>query len=83
MTIRIAIAGARGRMGTAAVKALMDVEEMEVVAALDYKGEGLFIHGESLTDDASGIPLYTSFDLLANETKPDILLELTTPDTVL
>ena len=52
MTIRIAIAGARGRMGTAAVKALMNVEDMEVVAALDYKGEGLFIHGEILTDDA-------------------------------
>ena len=30
----------------------------------------------------SGIPVYTSFDLLANETKPDILLELTTPETV-
>ena len=65
MTIRIAIAGARGRMGTAAVKALMDIEDMEVVAALDYKGEGLFLHGESLTDDVSGIPVYTSFDLLS------------------
>jgi 4-hydroxy-tetrahydrodipicolinate reductase len=82
MTIRIAIAGARGRMGTAAVKALMDIEDIEVVAALDYKGEGLFVHGDRLTDDNSGIPAYTSFDLLANETKPDILLELTTPDTV-
>ena len=82
MTIRIAIAGARGRMGTAAVKALMNVEDMEVVAALDYKGEGLFIHGENITEDASGIPVYTSFDLLASETKPDILLELSTPETV-
>ena len=82
MTIRIAIAGARGRMGTSAVKALKEVKDMEIVAALDYKGEGLFIHEENLSDDANGIPVYTSFDRLVAGTKPDVLLELSTPSTV-
>ena len=44
MTIKVAIAGARGRMGSAAVEAIMETEGMEIVAALDYKNEGLFLH---------------------------------------
>ena len=53
MTIKIAIAGARGRMGTAAVKALIEAMNMEVVAALDYKYEGLLYPWRSnVTDDA-------------------------------
>ena len=40
MTIKVAIAGARGRMGSAAVKAIIKATNMEVVAALDYKYDG-------------------------------------------
>jgi 4-hydroxy-tetrahydrodipicolinate reductase len=82
MTIRVAIAGARGRMGTAAVKAIQEVEDIEVVAALDYKYEGLYIQDTKVTDVKGGIPIYSSLTLLASETKPDVLLDLTDPDAV-
>ena len=61
MTIKVAIAGARGRMGTAAVQAIMESKDMEVVAALDYKYEGIIYHKTKVNEDASGIPFYTSF----------------------
>ena len=82
MTIRVAIAGARGRMGIAAVKAITDAGDMEIVAALDHKHDGSFLHGTEVNDERGGIPIYTSFELLESETKPDVLLELTNPDAV-
>lgn len=82
MTIKVAIAGARGRMGTAAVKAIKNATDMEIVAALDYKYEGLFLHDKEVNDDYTGIPIFTSFNLLANEVKPDVLLDLTGPEAV-
>ena len=41
MTIKVAIAGARGRIGKRGVKAIVKATNMEMVAALDYKYEGL------------------------------------------
>lgn len=80
--IKVVIAGARGRMGTAAVEAIPKVEGMKIVAALDYKYEGLFLHGDQVSEDQNGIPIYTSFDLLVKETNPDVLLDLTNPEVV-
>jgi len=82
MTIKIAIAGARGRMGTAAVEAILKEDEMEIVGALDYKYEGQFIHGNQVNNDHSGIRIYTSFEHLAKDAKPDVLLDLTNPNAV-
>lgn len=82
MKIKVAIAGARGRMGTAAVEAILKVENMEIVAVLDYKYEGQFLHGNQVNNDHSGIPIYTSFERLAKYAKPDVLLDLTKPDVV-
>lgn len=82
MTIKVAIAGARGRMGLEAVKAIQKTADIEVVAVLDYKNEGLFLYEGEVQNDGEGIPIYTSFDLLVGETTPDVLLDLTTPDAV-
>ncbi len=40
MTIRVAIAGCRGKMGKEAVNTVVNQEGMELVAALDYKHVG-------------------------------------------
>lgn len=80
--IKVAIAGARGRMGTAAVKAISEATDMEIVAALDYKYDGLFIQGEEVSEDDSGIPIFTSFDSLVEKENPAILLDLTAPEAV-
>lgn len=82
MTIKVAIAGARGRMGVEAVKAVQKAADMEVVAILDYKNDGLFLHEEQVNHAGEGTPIYTSFDELINQTAPDVLLDLTTPDVV-
>lgn len=82
MTVKVAIAGARGRMGTAAVEAIMKAEGMEIVAALDYKNEGLFLHDNKVNEHQVGIPIYTSFEQLVKNTGPDVLLDLTNPEAV-
>ena len=82
MTIKVAIAGARGRMGSAAVEAIMETEGMEIVAVLDYKNEGLFLHENKVNEHQVGIPIFTCFEQLADNTMPDVLLDLTEPDAV-
>lgn len=80
--IKVAIAGARGRMGSAAVEAILNAEDMELVAALDYKYEGLYLHDGQVNEDQVGIPIYTSFEQLVDDKAPDVLLDLTGPDAV-
>ena len=82
MTTKIAIAGARGRMGSAAVKAIGKAMNMEVIAALDYKYDGYYIQEGTVTNEPGGIPIYTSLESLAAAAKPDVLLDLTDPDAV-
>ncbi|AOV08051.1 4-hydroxy-tetrahydrodipicolinate reductase [Sporosarcina ureilytica] len=82
MTIKIVLAGARGRMGSAAIEAINKIEDMEIVAALDYKNDGLFLHENKVHDTEIGIPIFTSFDRLIKHVQPDVLLDLTTPDVV-
>ncbi|WP_305792087.1 4-hydroxy-tetrahydrodipicolinate reductase [Sporosarcina sp. Te-1] len=82
MTIKVAIAGARGRMGTTARKAIEEAMDAEVVAALDYKYAGKFINGSMIEEGPIGIPIYTSLAELAKEVKPDVLLDVTDPDAV-
>ena len=72
MIIKVAIAGARGRMGIAAVKAIAEAEDMKIVAVLDHKFNGLFLHGNEVNENEGGVPIYTSFELLESETKPDV-----------
>lgn len=82
MTIKVAIAGARGRLGSAALKSIMNAPNMEVVAALDYKYEGQYLHVTEVNDVPGGIPIYTSLENLAAVNKPDVLLDVTDPDAV-
>lgn len=81
-TIKVAIAGARGRMGTAAIRAIEGAADTEVVAALDYKHEGQFLHNGTITDEDAGIPIYTSLQALHAAHHPDVLLDVTDPDAV-
>jgi len=60
--IRVAIAGARGRMGTEAVKAVSGAEDMVLVATLT--------RDDNITETLKSA-------------KPDVLVELTTPESVM
>lgn len=82
MTIKVVIAGARGRMGGTAIIAGTEATDIEIVAALDYKHDGQYVHNETVSDDKDGIPIYTSLEALYAAHKPDLLLDVTGPDAV-
>lgn len=82
MMIKVAIAGARGRLGSAALQAIIAAPDMDVVAALDYKYDGLYLHNSMITEESEGVPIYTSLAQLAADTQPDVLLDVTDPDAV-
>ncbi|TWT07639.1 4-hydroxy-tetrahydrodipicolinate reductase [Planococcus sp. CPCC 101016] len=82
MTIRVAIAGARGKMGTEAVHTVMNNSEMELVAVLDYKEVGNTLAETNLFPASYTAPIYIDLEKLHSETKPDVLVDLTTPEFV-
>ncbi|MET0960678.1 MAG: 4-hydroxy-tetrahydrodipicolinate reductase [Psychrobacillus psychrotolerans] len=74
MVIKVAVAGPRGKMGREAVATVIKNENFLLVAVLDYKQET-----ECLGDN---IPIFTSLNLLIEQTKPDVLVDLTIPSAV-
>lgn len=82
MTIRVAIAGPRGKMGQEAVHTMMNHEEMELVAVLDYKEIGATLADTNLFPDSYTIPVYTDMEKMHEDTKPDVLVDLTSPEAV-
>lgn len=74
MVIKVAVAGPRGKMGREAVATVIKNEKFLLVAVLDYKQET-----ECLGDN---IPIFTSLELLIEQTEPDVLVDLTIPSAV-
>ena len=82
MTIKVAIAGARGKMGMEAVHTIINNDGMELVAALDYKDVGTTLAALDEFPKQYEVPIYTNFPELVRETKPDVLVDLTNPHFV-
>ncbi|RDI43011.1 4-hydroxy-tetrahydrodipicolinate reductase [Falsibacillus pallidus] len=77
-TIKVAIAGPRGRMGKEAVALASNEESFELVSALDHKNEGKNLSDLGFTDvDAT---VFTDIEQCLIESKPDVLIDLTTPE---
>jgi 4-hydroxy-tetrahydrodipicolinate reductase len=78
-TIRIVIAGPRGRMGREAVSLVQKTDHFQLAAVIDRKNDG-----GNLADveGFSGIhtPIYTDAARCFEEIKPDVLIDLTTPE---
>ena len=77
-TIKIAIAGPRGRMGSEAVKLVEDTAHFELVGAIDrtYNREKL---SDVMTSSSDAV-IYTDITECFSETSPDVLIDLTTPE---
>ncbi|PLT35258.1 4-hydroxy-tetrahydrodipicolinate reductase [Bacillus sp. V5-8f] len=78
-TIKIIIAGPRGRMGREAVKMVQETEGYRLVAALDKK------HGGMNMNDIEGFhgidaPVYSDPEKCFSDVKADVLIDLTTPE---
>lgn len=76
--IKVVVAGPRGRMGTEAVKLVMNTEEYELVGALDYKNNGLKL--SDIGFPSADTPIFTEIEECFNTVKPDVLIDLTTPE---
>jgi 4-hydroxy-tetrahydrodipicolinate reductase len=77
-TIRIIIAGPRGRMGQEAVKLVERTPHFELVGAIDHT-----YNQKKLSEVLSGAPdvtIYTEIEQCFSETAPDVLIDLTTPE---
>lgn len=82
MTIRVAIAGARGKMGQEAVHTIMADPDMELVSVLDYKEIGNTLAETDLFPALYTVPVFTNMEKLHKETQADVLVDLTSPESV-
>lgn len=82
MTIRVAIAGCRGKMGKEAVKTVVNQEGLELVAALDYKLVGESLAELEMFPPDLNVPIYLNLNQLIEDTNPDVLIDLTSPQAV-
>ncbi|UOF89698.1 4-hydroxy-tetrahydrodipicolinate reductase [Fodinisporobacter ferrooxydans] len=79
--IRVAIAGAKGRMGREFVKTVLGTEDLELAGAIDRTLSGVDV-GEVIGIGATGTSFTTDLERLIAEQSPDVLVDLTTPQVV-
>ncbi|WP_163100977.1 4-hydroxy-tetrahydrodipicolinate reductase [Peribacillus alkalitolerans] len=79
-SIKIVIAGPRGRMGQEAVKMVHQTDGFELVGVIDRKKEfGNLSELEGFTSISA--PIFVDMEECLVETKPDVLIDLTSPET--
>lgn len=78
-TIKIVIAGPRGRMGKEAVKLVTATDHFELIAVVDHKNDGMNL---SDIEGFAGInvPIYTDIEKCFQGNQADVLIDLTTPE---
>jgi 4-hydroxy-tetrahydrodipicolinate reductase len=78
--IKVTIAGPRGRMGSEAVKMVEGTTDFKLISVLDNKNDG-----KSLSDlegfSGVDVPVYTDINNCFDNESPDVLIDLTTPET--
>ncbi|WP_100331400.1 4-hydroxy-tetrahydrodipicolinate reductase [Bacillus xiapuensis] len=79
-TIKVIIAGPRGRMGREAVKMVQETEHFHLEAVLDRK------HNGKVLSDIEGFQgvnadIYTDIDECFSQHQADVFIDLTTPET--
>jgi len=69
-------------MGSTAAAAISEAADMTVVAALDYKYDGMYAADGRITENPGGVRIFTSLVELNDQVQPDVLLDLTDPEAV-
>lgn len=79
--IKVAVSGAKGRMGQEVVKMVLSDSELQLVAAIDMvSGEDA---GELVGQEACGVILQKELEMALVESRADVLVDFTTPHTVM
>jgi 4-hydroxy-tetrahydrodipicolinate reductase len=79
--IKVAVTGATGRMGIEVVKMVLDDPELELVAAIDRAANDIDI-GRFAGKEACGIRIQNDLELALVESKPDVMVDFTSPQSV-
>lgn len=82
MNIKVAVNGALGRMGKEVVRAVLKEPEIELVAAIDLKGSGGDI-GPAVGLEPLQVNVAQDLNRVLEETKPHVLVDFTSPYTVM
>lgn len=78
-TIKIIVAGPRGRMGKEAVKLVQETESFELTAVIDHKNDGGNLENISGFAGISA-PIYSNIEQCFSSVECDVLIDLTTPE---
>ncbi|GAA4843699.1 4-hydroxy-tetrahydrodipicolinate reductase [Paenibacillus vulneris] len=79
--IRVAVAGASGRMGREVVKMVLQDPELELVAAVSRSSDPKLDAGRLVGLDPCGILMSNDLEMALVEGKPDVLVDFTTPQS--
>src|SRR5262245_21236203 len=80
--IRVIVCGAVGRMGREVVRAVVEAEDMELVAAIDREEIGKDA-GEIAGVGGQLIPVNSDLTAALKSVRPDVLVDFTVPDSVM
>lgn len=83
MKITVAVNGALGNMGREVVRTVHAETELELVAAIDLSGKNSGDIGEIIGIGQLGIPVSTELATVLKQVQPDVLVDFTSPYTVL
>ncbi|CAM3396054.1 4-hydroxy-tetrahydrodipicolinate reductase [Marinicrinis lubricantis] len=75
--IKVAVSGATGRMGREVVKMVLQDSSLKLVAAVSGKEGG--DAGTAVGEQPCGVMIRSDLELALVETKPDVLVDFTTP----
>lgn len=76
--IRVVIAGPRGKMGSEAVKMVLNTAHFQLKAVVDSKYNGMMLRELEGQPDVD-VPVYHSLEQALTEHEVDVLIDLTTP----
>ncbi|MCG9967749.1 4-hydroxy-tetrahydrodipicolinate reductase [Pelotomaculum terephthalicicum JT] len=79
--LRVIVAGAYGRMGREVVKAIWNSDDLELIGAADSRGEGVDV-GSLIEAGEIGISIEKDLEELILRTRPDVVIDFTTPQAV-
>lgn len=81
MSINVVVAGAKGRMGSEAVRMIQQDPELKLVGAVDLKLSGVDV-GEVIGIGKIGSSFYTDLEEVLSTFEVDVLVDFTTPMSV-
>lgn len=78
-TIKVIVAGPRGKMGSEALKMIDREQHLSLSACIDRKYDGLNVKDIQELPDLDAV-IYTDAEACLNDVEADVLIDLTTPD---